>query len=322
MGRYVLGVVAATIYCAVDVFLMVMVLYVMSNGVGMIGTILEILYDGAENLLALCPAWTIGTVNELKDLAAVRWGNLALNTMGAATIVFADISFLFSILCSGSCPNTPTVAVHILALYSLFVFGTSLNFAISSMALEWKNNGNPFYGYTDPRDIDSRYYERDCGGYGGCSGSYSRLAVPEHDIWCPSGTSPLLDTANTLQVVGLILFSTTWVILLPGLLFAVIFSKGRIFRLMVVIPAAATALYGLIIGGIQFPLLLPWIFGHALWQYMRLLVNWIAGVSQTDIDKQFRVNPGSDDMVPGIIGAPTGDGDGGGEIDAGGYMGY
>ena len=34
---------------------------------------------------------------------------------------------------------------------------------------------------------------------------------------------------------------------------------------------------------------------EALWQYMRLLVNWIAGVSQTDIDKQFRVNPGSDE---------------------------
>jgi len=27
--------------------------------------------DGAENLLALCPAWTIGTVNDLKDLAEV-----------------------------------------------------------------------------------------------------------------------------------------------------------------------------------------------------------------------------------------------------------
>ena len=51
--------------------------------------------------------------------------------------------------------------------------------------------------------IDSRYYESDCSGYGGCSGSYSRLAVPEHDTWCPTGTSPLLDTANTLQVSAL-----------------------------------------------------------------------------------------------------------------------
>lgn len=51
--------------------------------------------------------------------------------------------------------------------------------------------------------FDSRYYESDCSGYGGCSGSYSRLAVPEHDAWCPTGTSPLVDTANTLQVSAL-----------------------------------------------------------------------------------------------------------------------
>lgn len=50
--------------------------------------------------------------------------------------------------------------------------------------------------------IDSRYYETSCYGYGGCSGSYTRNVVAEHDTWCPTGTSPLLESANTLAAPG------------------------------------------------------------------------------------------------------------------------
>jgi len=35
-------------------------------------------------------------------------------------------------------------------------------------------------------------------------------------------------------------------------------------------------------------------FAEALWKYVRLLVNCIAGVQQSDLDKEFQVNPHKD----------------------------
>ena len=47
-------------------------------------------------------------------------------------------------------------------------------------------------------------------------------------------------------------------------------------------------------GGMQFPLALPYILGHALWQYMRLLVNRVAGVDQKQVDTDFKVKDSKD----------------------------
>ncbi len=35
-------------------------------------------------------------------------------------------------------------------------------------------------------------------------------------------------------------------------------------------------------------------FAEALWKYVRLLVNRIAGVEQSNLDKEFQVNPHKD----------------------------
>lgn len=46
---------------------------VIHSGATMMHDILEILHDGAENLLALCPLWTIPKVNGLMDFADAPW---------------------------------------------------------------------------------------------------------------------------------------------------------------------------------------------------------------------------------------------------------
>jgi len=90
---------------------------------------------------------------------------------------------------------------------------------------------------------------------------------------------------------------------------------------MIAIPSILAAAFGLVVGGINYPLLLPYIFAHALWQYVRIPINRIIGVDQAAVDTSFRTKP-TDDMVPGIIGAVAAGGDSSGAVEDSGYCGY
>lgn len=321
-GRYCCGVLSALLYASVDLTLVSLALIVCHNPTNMLSVLVRIVDNGANDLLTLCPSWTMDVVEELKGNSAVAYGTLVIGTMGCSLTALVDLSFVLSIACNGTCPNTPTQAVHFFMLITLCFFGTALLFTCTSFALQWKNAGNPFYGKTDPRGFDG-YYETSCFGYGGCSGSYLNV-VAEHDEWCPTSRSPLIDVAQPLTVITGVLFGVAWLVMLGGVIYSCcwVYKTSLRFKLAIASPVMLTSLCGLIIGGIQFPLVLPWIFASALWKYVRLLVNRIAGVQQSDLDKEFQVNPHKDgDMVPGLVGAPP-VGDGGGEMDAGGYMGY
>jgi len=322
-ASYWCGVLFALLYASVDLALVSLALMVCHEPNSMLSVLLEIVDNGANDLLTLCPSWTMDAVEELKGNSFVGYGTLAIGTMGCCLTALADLSFVLSITWKGTCPNTPTQAVHFFTLFTLGFFGTALLFTCTSFALQWKNSGHPFYGKTDPRSFDG-YYESSCFGYGGCSGSYVNV-VAQHDEWCPTSRSPLVDVAQPLTVITGILFGVAWLVLLGGVIYSCcwVYKTSLRFKLAIASPVLLTALSGLIIGGIQLPLVLPWIFASALWKYVRLLVNRIAGVQQSDLDKEFQVNPHKDgDMVPGLVAAPVGGTDGGGEMDAGGYMGY
>ncbi|CAK9014703.1 unnamed protein product [Durusdinium trenchii] len=307
MASFYLAASAAFIYFAIDLTLWVLQMVVAYNRASMITTVIEILDDNAPLLLSRCPSWTIPMVNELRDTSWVGYCTLGIYSAGAALITLAGFSYQLSICAPGGCPNTPTFVVHILAVFSLFLSGSALIFTNIGFALEWQNDGNPFYGGTEPRSFDG-YYESSCFGYGGCSGSYVNVEA-DKDTWCPTGMSPLADSAITLQTCSGVAFAITWPILLVGLPVSCCCVKDMTLRYLAVTPALLVSILGLVIGGIQFPMLLPYIFAHALWQYVRLLVNRIAGIDQAKVDKDFKEQRNSDDVVPGVIGAPSGDGD-------------
>ena len=109
--------------------------------------------------------------------------------------------------------------------------------------------------------------------------------------WCPTGYSILSAHAETLTLIGGILFGVTFPILMGGTIYSFCAEKGRAqvlrllfqashsqigllsisnlnaggphFRRMIAIPSILAAAFGLVVGGINYPLLLPYIFAHA-----------------------------------------------------------
>lgn len=319
--RWLRGLVFGTVYVAVDVTLFVLLIFIVSGKASNMTTILEIIADTsspAEHLLVLCPSWTMEKIEGLSHLSAVAYGALCILSAAAALVGISSFSFWLSVLADGGgCPQTPTTVTHRLFVFSLWCSGTALLFTPTSFSFEWKTDGTVFHASTDPRSF-SGYYESSCFGYGGCSGSYVDV-VAEHDDWCPTGYSPISAHAETLTLVGGILFGVTLPILLAGMIYSCCRQKGLYFRLMIAMPSILAAVFGLVVGGINYPLLLPYIFAHALWQYVRILVNRLVGVDQAAVDTSFKTTP-TDDMVPGVIGAPSGDGSGG--MEDSGYYGY
>ncbi|CAJ1330198.1 unnamed protein product [Effrenium voratum] len=316
----------ALTYWAVDLMLCVLLLMVCYGKTGMLTTVLTIIdenSDPATQLLAKCPSWTIQNSEQLRSLDWTQFLVLGILTIKVSLFFGAALSFALSIT-GGMCPRTPKIVAHRLAMMSLFVSGTALLFCINGFALEWKTDGNPFHPGTSPRDIDSDYYYSSvCSGYGGCSGSYSDV-VALHDDWCPTGVSPLLAESGSLASAGLIAFGVELVSLLACLVRGCHTGwKGRVvITYLLAAPAILAALFGLVIGGIQYPVSMIYILAHAIWQYMRIPINLLVGVDQNKVDTDFK-QP-SDDVVPGVIGAMVGDGDGGdGSVaDDSGYMGY
>ncbi|CAE7026660.1 unnamed protein product [Symbiodinium natans] len=312
-------------YVIVDLILYVLWAMVVWHKSSMLFDILEIIDDTRnpkETLLVLCPSWTLEEVEKLRPLTMVSWGALLFLPAAGFPVFASGVSFMISI-CVGpdACPNTPTPVSHRLFAFSFFFSGTALLFSGTSFALEWKNDGNPFYGSTNPRSFSGLYYETDCFGYGGCSGHYLDV-VAVHDVWCPTGSSPISSSAEILSIVGPILFVVTFPVLVAGMGYACCYSRGPRFCLIVATPSMLAAVCGLVIGGIQYPLVLPYIFAHALWQYARLVINCVAGVDQKAVDVSFRTTQ-NDDMVPGIIGKPAAGGDGDvGPVEDTGYYGY
>jgi len=298
---------------AVDATLFVLlVLLIQEKAFNMI-TILEIIADTSspeEHLLVLCPSWTMEKIEGLNHLSAMSWGALCILSASAVPVLASSFSFWLSVAAGaggGGCPQTPTTVTHRLFVFSLWFSGTALLFTGSSFTFEWKGDGSVFHGPTDPRAFKGLYYETSCFGYGGCSGGYLNV-VAEHDDWCPTGYSILSAHAETLTLIGGILFGVTFPILMGGTIYSFCAEKGPHFRRMIAIPSILAAAFGLVVGGINYPLLLPYIFAHALWQYVRIPINRIIGVDQAAVDTSFRTKP-TDDMVPGIIGAVAAGGD-------------
>ena len=116
------------------------------------------------------------------------------------------------------------------------------------------------------------------------------------------GLSALYDAAGPqegLHIAGIVAFSLsvsfTLAVAVPVLCCRCCPRLG----VATVLPAVAAGLFGLVMGGLQFPTALAYILGHACWQYMRLVVNRAAGIDQKQVDTDFKVNPSKERVKEG-----------------------